>query len=226
VINVVEIDRVVRQSVPEEVEEAIFAVLGKSPADRPQTAAAFCEILGTPLGATATMRAMGRTSTRRTPTGSTRYYEAVEAVPVWKKPWAIAVALLVVAGGGFGAYWFGFRQAGPAVEVGGLDPKRIAVLYFEDVSTTKQLGYLADGLTEGLIQSLGQVQGLTVISRAAWTVPATVSPDSIAKVLEVGTGARTVEQEETSSVASGWSMASGADLDGPASRVVGGSPCV
>ncbi|HEX9166835.1 MAG TPA: protein kinase, partial [Gemmatimonadales bacterium] len=210
--------RVVRQSVPEEVEEAIFAVLGKSPADRPQTAAAFCEILGTPLGATATMRAMGRTSTRRVPTGSTRIYEAVEPVPVWKKPWAIAAALLVVAGGGFGAYWFGFRQAGPAVEVGGLDPKRIAVLYFEDVSTAKQLGYVADGLTEGLIQSLGQVQGLTVISRSGVDQfrGGSVSPDSIAKVLEVGTLVRGTVEQEGDKLRVGIRLVdgnSGADLD-------------
>ncbi|HYW49393.1 MAG TPA: serine/threonine-protein kinase, partial [Gemmatimonadaceae bacterium] len=33
--------RIVRNAVPEEVEEAIFAVLGKAPVDRPQTAAAF-----------------------------------------------------------------------------------------------------------------------------------------------------------------------------------------
>jgi serine/threonine-protein kinase len=191
--------RVVRQSVPEEVEEAIFAVLGKSPADRPQTAAAFCDILGTPLGATATMRAMGRTSTRRVPTGATRTYEAIQfEVPVWKKPWAIVLAFLVLAGGGFGAYWFGFRNAAPAIEVGGLDPKRIAVLYFEDVSTAKQLGYVADGLTEGLITALGQVQGLTVISRAGVDQfrGGTVSPDSIARALQTGTLVRgTVEQE-------------------------------
>ena len=85
---------------------SIFAALGKSPADRPQTCAAFAEILGMPLGATATRRVMGRTATRRIPTGATRAYQVMDEeppVPVWKKPWAIAVALLVLAGGGFGA---------------------------------------------------------------------------------------------------------------------------
>jgi len=197
--------RIVRQSVPEEVEEAIFAALGKSPADRPQTCAQFTEILGMPLGATSTMRAMGRTSTRRVPTGSTRAYRTMaleamepEPVPVWRKPWAIALIALVVVGGGFGAYWFGFRDTGPAIEVGGLDPHNVAVLYFDDTSTDKSLGYLADGVTEALIQRLGQVQGLSVRTRNAvepWRA-ATVSADSIGRALNAGTIVRgAVEQQ-------------------------------
>jgi eukaryotic-like serine/threonine-protein kinase len=54
--------RIVRSAVPPEVEEAIFASMGKVPADRPQTAAAFAEILGLPLGSTTTMRVRGRTT--------------------------------------------------------------------------------------------------------------------------------------------------------------------
>ena len=184
--------RIIRQSVPEEVEEAIFAAMGKIPADRPQTAAAFAEILGVPLGATSTRRATrGQTGMRRTPTGATRSYRVVEEepVPIWRKPWAIGLIALLVAGGGFGAYWFGFRDRGPALAAGGLDPHNVAVLYFEDLSNTKQLGYVADGLTEGLIQALGQVQGLKVISKGGVQAYRgdSIKPDSIARVLGTGT---------------------------------------
>ena len=58
--------RVVRSAVPEEVEQAIFFALAKTPVDRPQTAKAFGEMLGMPMGATATMRVMrGSVAMRR-----------------------------------------------------------------------------------------------------------------------------------------------------------------
>src|SRR3989442_1010456 len=72
---------------------------------------------------------------------------------------------------------------------GGLDPKHIAVLYFEDLSPKKDLAYLADGLTEALIADLKRVSGLDVISKngvAPYRDP-DVAPDSIARVLNVGT---------------------------------------
>ncbi|MBS1241749.1 MAG: protein kinase [Gemmatimonadetes bacterium] len=194
--------RIVRQSVPEEIEEAIFAAMGKSPADRPKTCADFVEIMGMPMGATATMRAMGRTTSRRTPTGATRAFRtmAVEEppVPVWRRPWALALMAVVVLGGGFAGYWFGFRSKAPALEVGGLDPHNVAVLYFDDTSTDKSLGYLADGITEALIQRLGQVQGLSVRSRNAvepWRND-TVGVDSVARALNTGTVVKgSVEQQ-------------------------------
>jgi len=39
------------------------------------------------------------------------------------------------------------------------------VLYFEDESKGKTLGYLADGLTEALIAELSRIQPLVVTSR-------------------------------------------------------------
>ncbi len=51
------------------------------------------------------------------------------------------------------------------------------------------LGYLADGLTEGLIRELDQVQGLDVISKGG-VAPFrgdSVSPDSVARALHAGT---------------------------------------
>jgi serine/threonine-protein kinase len=54
------------------------------------------------------------------------------------------------------------RRPAPAA---GYDPRRIAVLYFDDYSRGGELGYLANGLTESLIDALGRVEALQVISR-------------------------------------------------------------
>jgi serine/threonine-protein kinase len=70
-----------------------------------------------------------------------------------------------------------------------LDPKRIAVLYLDDLSPGGTLGHVAAGLTEDLIDELSQVRGLRVISpngvRPFVKSPPTV--DSIARQLDVGT---------------------------------------
>jgi TolB-like protein len=47
----------------------------------------------------------------------------------------------------------------------GHDPRRIAVLYFDDHSPGGELGYLANGLTEMLIHELSQGRALDVVSR-------------------------------------------------------------
>jgi len=69
-----------------------------------------------------------------------------------------------------------------------LDPRRIAVLYFDDHSEDGSLGYLAAELTEGLLNELGNVEGLQVASRNAvkpYRYDA-VSLDSIVGHLRVG----------------------------------------
>ncbi len=70
----------------------------------------------------------------------------------------------------------------------GLDPRRIAVLYFDDLSPNEELGYVADGLTEALIDRLSQIRALDVISRNGVTPyrERNVAPDSIARVLKTG----------------------------------------
>jgi serine/threonine-protein kinase len=157
--------RIIRNTVPEEVEEAIFAAMAKTPTDRPQTAAQFAEILGVPLGATANRRvAMRHTATRRLPTAT--YPVAAPPVDTKRRAWVIgAIAVLAVLGSA--AIWqFGFRNRGPtaagAPVAADAPARRIAVLYFDDESGDKSLGFLADGLTEGLIGTLAQVSGLTV----------------------------------------------------------------
>jgi TolB-like protein len=68
-------------------------------------------------------------------------------------------------------------------------PTDIAVLYFDDYSPRGELAYLANGLTEGLINALGNVESLTVISRNGVRRyrEGAVSSDSIAHQLGVGT---------------------------------------
>jgi serine/threonine-protein kinase len=67
--------------------------------------------------------------------------------------------------------------------------KRIAVLYFRDESDEADLGYLADALTEGLIEELQPIAALDVISRngVAPFRGKEIGPDSVAKVLKAGT---------------------------------------
>ena len=71
----------------------------------------------------------------------------------------------------------------------GLDPRRLAVLYLEDRSREGELSFMADGLTEGLIDELAMVQGLDVVSRngSAEYRDSGLRPDSIARLLNAGT---------------------------------------
>jgi TolB-like protein len=65
----------------------------------------------------------------------------------------------------------------------------LAVLYFQDLTRGEDLTYLADGLTEALIDRLSESQSLTVLSRnaSAQYRDASIPIDSIGKALEVGT---------------------------------------
>lgn len=76
------------------------------------------------------------------------------------------------------------------VLVGGRFPlDRVAVLYFTDRSRDGSLSYLAEGLTESLIDRLDVVNGLDVVSRSGSLRfrDATIPRDSIATILRAGT---------------------------------------
>src|SRR5690349_16350302 len=179
--------QVVRHSIPDEVEEAIMRSLEKTPADRFPTVKEFADaLLQADLGPGARrtsprVQGVRRSTPRDLPArGGSRKTRRL----------ALAIAgLLVVAAAVWGASRYWHRAgAGSASASGGLDPHRIAVLYFENESKGDSLGYLADGLIEGLIRELGEVQGLDVISKGG------VEPyrgdcvlwDSIARALRVG----------------------------------------
>lgn len=71
----------------------------------------------------------------------------------------------------------------------GLDARRIAVLYFDNVRDDTSQAYLAAGLTEDLIDELSGVRALDVISAngVAQFRDSGLAPDSIARLLRVGT---------------------------------------
>jgi len=173
---------VVRNTIPDEVEDAVLRALAKVPADRFATAAEFasalkaCELTGT----YATRRTGRRTGARRPRQNNWRRVALVVG--------AAAIVLSVAAWAGRAYLWSGPRS--PAnTGGGGFRPQRIAVLYFKDLSADKSLGYLADGLSESLIEELGQVNGLDVISVGGVRQfrGTDVSRDSIASALEAGT---------------------------------------
>jgi TolB-like protein len=180
--------RIVRSAVPEELEGAIFAAMGKSPADRPQTAEAFVEmLLGAPMGHTATrMATMRHTAARRVP----GMYSTQQMAPP-RKRWPVLVGITAVMVIGAFAAWRFLGSDGNANSAlsAGLDKTTIAVLPFDDLSSQDSLAYLADGLTDGLIAALGRVDGIDVISRGGVDQfrDGQVAPDSIGRALQAGT---------------------------------------
>ena len=187
--------QVVRDTVPDQVEDAVLAALSKVVADRPQTAAQFAELLGAPPGATASRysSAVSRASVARRASRIVTPVEGAVTLTVRRRflygtVAVLAAGVLVLAAG---LAWYLRRDTGSGVGSAavGLDPKRVAVLYFGDLSSDKHLGYVADGFTEALIGELSQVPELSVVSKggvAGWR-DASVAPDSIARALQAGT---------------------------------------
>jgi serine/threonine-protein kinase len=173
---------IVRQTIPEEVEDAILTALAKAPADRFSTAGAFAEALQAcqQTGARNVRRTGRRTAQRKRP--REKSWAAIAA--------SVTVAVLVLAGAAWAGKSF-LRGRAAFAKVGVIDfrPQRVAVLYFKDLTSDKHLGYLADGLTESLTDELSQVSALDVISTGGISQfrGKDVRPDSIARALEAGT---------------------------------------
>lgn len=85
----------------------------------------------------------------------------------------------------------GYRSTRLAIAAAenGLDQRRVAVLYFDDITRGGELQYLADGLTEDLIRELERVRTLDVVTRngSAQFRDTDLSTDSIAQALQAGT---------------------------------------
>ncbi|TME30582.1 MAG: hypothetical protein E6I62_08755, partial [Chloroflexi bacterium] len=170
---------IVRTTIPDAVEDAILRALAKTPADRFATTALFAEALQKPSAATGPMRRLTR------PVAAPRRWIGMQPAVAL----GVVAALIVAAAWGTRAVWS--RNARPALGPGGgggLDPRRIAVLYFADLSRDSSLAYLADGLTETLIDELGPVKPLEVILRngVARYRHAAASSDSIARAFKAG----------------------------------------
>jgi serine/threonine-protein kinase len=170
--------RVVRRTVPEELEEAVDQALEKAPADRFQSAAQFSEALFSVNLSTVSHRISSRASTSRLIARRRRQR---------RTRILIGTAVVVLAGAAIGMAVL--RHGGQPATRAGPDPRSIAVLYFDSRGGGDTLRYLADGLTEGLIDELSQVEGLHVISRNGVRPfrALAVSPDSISHALNVGT---------------------------------------
>jgi TolB-like protein len=105
--------------------------------------------------------------------------------PGWRRPWAIATAGAVSLGViGLAAWLLSSGTASARDE--GFDPRRVAVLYLQD-QTNGRLGYLADGLTETLIDELRRVDALNVLSKDAVSGFRNANVDSVIRGLEPGT---------------------------------------
>ncbi|HMG11780.1 MAG TPA: serine/threonine-protein kinase, partial [Gemmatimonadaceae bacterium] len=173
---------IVRQTIPEEVEDVVLCALAKVPADRFSTAGEFAAALNS-------VRQGGESNVRRTRAGRARKPKP--------RKWGVialaaAIAVIVVTASAWAGktfFWKPRRAAAASAGAGTFEPKRMAVLYFKDMSADKHLGYLADGLTESLIDQLDQVSALDVVSTGGVRQfrGTDASLDSIARLLEAGT---------------------------------------
>ncbi|MFL5490750.1 MAG: protein kinase domain-containing protein [Gemmatimonadales bacterium] len=195
--------QVVRNSIPDEVEDAIMRALEKTPADRFPTIRDFADALAeVDLGSAArrtssrSMRARSSAPQRvRRTTGSVR--AEPKGLPAkalafarsrGKGFWSI-VAVVILVALGLSAWWVWLRNGPASRAASGFSPNRIAVMYFGSRGPSDSLGYVADGLTEALIHELSQVKALQVISQNG-VLPykkSAVPPDSVARALKVGT---------------------------------------
>lgn len=134
--------RAVRPTVSAALDTAIRKSMAKVPADRFASAAQFRE-------------ALRRASTGSRAVTPRRRYIRIAAIPI--------AALLL--GGLVFAVSRVQQLHGRSDAAGKFDLERIAVLYFDDNSPKRDMGYLANGLTESLIRELSAVPALHVISR-------------------------------------------------------------
>ena len=182
--------RMVRQSVPEELEAAIYQAMEKVPADRFASVGDFKDALLSGEGSASYVRS--------TPAYTAAYRASRPRRRVTPRRVAVGatIAAVLLTVGVLGA-----RAAWPtrSALAGDVNANRVGVLYFADESKNGELRYLADGLTESLIEQLTQVSALDVVS-ADGVRPfrgALVSLDSISHVLKVGTVVRgTVEPSD------------------------------
>ena len=182
--------RVVRNAVPEEIEQAIFIALNKAPVDRPQTAQQFAELLSGIFGATSTMRVMRGTRSMMTPMPMTGTFTVPPPPPLpwYKRPetfWTAFGVTVASAATVFGLSQMNAPRAPAALTA---EQRRVAVLHFTDASRDSSLGAVAEGLTDGLIRTLGTSSSITVISRDGIEPyrNTTVGVDSVARALRVG----------------------------------------
>ena len=155
---------VVRPTVTYAMEAAINKALAKTPADRFETAGAFVRALSA-----------GVANKSLAPNQRRRFAVAAAALGIVLV--ASALAVKRTANGSKGSAFVAENS------------RRIAVLYFDDLSRDRSLGHIAAGLTEDLIDQLSQVAALHVISPAGVRPyrDSSVSVEALRNRLNVGT---------------------------------------
>ncbi len=93
-------------------------------------------------------------------TGTASGSGVTAAQPVGRKSWAMvgAIAVIVLAALAAGGYYFQHRTSG-AIE-------SVAVLPLANATSNSEMDYLADGITEGVINHLSRLPGLRVMARS------------------------------------------------------------
>jgi len=171
---------IMRESIMPELEDVIFCAMAKTPADRFRTAQEMVEAL--------TAIESGGAPKVRTTRATSRISMPVVEQPVWKRALVPALSAVAVLAVGIAAWQlFSSGRSTASVDTG-FDPSVVAVLYFDDNTPGEDLGYVADGITEGLIDRLQPVQALTVRSRSGVEPfrDLDIPKDSIGGALEVG----------------------------------------
>jgi TolB-like protein len=165
--------RMYRPALPSAVEEVVTRALAVSQADRYQVATELADALEN-ASRTSDDWARAEDDNRR----RRRSRNATIAMVVTL---AAAVATIVI---------MATRSAGRAEEgIPEGDPRRIAVLYLDDLTPSVLPAYVADGITEDLIDQLGSVRALYVISPNGVRQfrGRAIPVDSIGRALKVGT---------------------------------------
>jgi serine/threonine protein kinase/tetratricopeptide (TPR) repeat protein len=159
---------VYRPSLPRAVEQVVAKALAVSRADRYQTATEFAEALE--AASRTTDEELQRVVRKRKRTAITAAAAALGA---------IALSLFMTRG----------EPTAASEVIPDGDPRRIAVLYLDALTPATAPSYIAAGITEDLIDRLGGVSALHVISpygvRAFRGSP--IALDSIGRALKVGT---------------------------------------
>ncbi|MEO7359303.1 MAG: protein kinase [Gemmatimonadaceae bacterium] len=177
--------RKLRSEVPPTVANALRRALAPAPADRFASVSDFADALVGQVGDTSVRPSSSsarlvafatHTSASKTKRNFFISFTAVGCVVL------VSVLLFLQ----FGGTTPGVDTITPVADA--LDPRRIAVLYFDDHSADHSLEYLASGLTESLIHELSDVAFIEVISRNGVKPyrDRAVPVESIAQALRVG----------------------------------------
>jgi TolB-like protein len=156
-----------RADVSASMEAIVSRLLQKAPEDRFQTAGDLVWALEQP--ATATERVRARIEPAK----------ARPTLRVHARTWIAVLAMVVLAAVAAGRFLWD-KWTGPTIN-------SVAVLPFDNTADDPEIDYIADGLTDGLIDHLSRAQSLTVKARATvMRFKGEPDPQKAARALGVG----------------------------------------